>query len=234
MIGKLILVVDDDPGIRESLSKELRAAGYDTRTAGDGQEGLASSKATMPDLVLTDLAMPGSDGYELISALRATSRVPIIVLSVRGGDPDKIRALDLGADDYVTKPFSVGELLARVRAQLRRTARSDSAVLAFDDLTVNLERRRVIQGGREVKLTPTEFSLLELLATNAGTPVLLDQIIARVWHGAPATTGDTVRVHMSALRRKLEPDPANPKYVVNEPWVGYRFIAEPRDETTNS
>jgi len=231
MIGKLVLVVDDDPGIRESLSKELRTAGYDTITAADGREGFASAKARSPDLVLTDLAMPVSDGYELISAIRASLSTPIIVLSVRGGDPDKVRALDLGADDYVTKPFSVAELLARVRSQLRRTGREASPVLAFDDLTVDLERRQVVQGGREVKLTPTEFALLELLATNAGRPVLLDQIIARVWHGAPATTGDTVRVHMSALRRKLEPDSANPRYIVNEPWVGYRFIAEPLDNS---
>ena len=171
--------------------------------------------------------MPVSDGYELISAIRASLATPIIVLSVRSGDPDIVRALDLGADDYVTKPFSVAELLARVRAQLRRTALPHSPVLRFEDLTIDLERRRVVQGSREVKLTPTEFTLLELLAANAGRPVLLDQIIARVWHGAPATTSDTVRVHMSALRRKLEPDAANPRYIVNEPWVGYRFIAEP-------
>jgi two-component system KDP operon response regulator KdpE len=220
-------VVDDDAGIRESLSKELRSAGYETITAAEGREGFASTKARSPDLVLTDLAMPVSDGYELISAIRASRATPIIVLSVRSGDPDIVRALDLGADDYVTKPFSVAELLARVRAQLRRTGKSTSSSLEFEDLTIDLERRRVVQGGREVKLTPTEFTLLELLATNAGRPVLLDQIIARVWHGAPATTGDTVRVHMSALRRKIEPDSANPRYIVNEPWVGYRFIAEP-------
>jgi len=227
LIGKLILVVDDDPGIRESLSKELRSAGYETVTASDGREGLASSKARAPDLILTDIAMPLSDGYELISAIRGFSRTPIIVLSVRAGDPDIVRALDLGADDYVTKPFSMTEVLARVRSQLRRSAKTLSLVLGFEDLTIDLQKRRVVQGGRELKLTPTEFSLLELLAGNAGTPVLLDQIIARVWHGAPATTGDTVRVHMSALRRKIEPDPANPRYIVNEPWVGYRFIAEP-------
>ena len=227
MIGKLILVVDDDLGIRESLSKELRSAGYETMTASDGREGVASCRSRVPDLILTDLAMPVSDGYELISAVRAFSRVPIIVLSVRGGDPDKVRALDLGADDYVTKPFSVTELFARIRAQLRRSGKAPSRLLEFDDLTIDLERRRVVQGGREVKLTPTEFSLLELLAENAGIPILFNQIIARVWHGAPATTGDTVRVHMSALRRKIEPDSANPRYIVNEPWVGYRFVAEP-------
>jgi two-component system, OmpR family, KDP operon response regulator KdpE len=227
LIGKLILVVDDDPGIRESLSKELRAAGYTTAVASDGREGLDVARSRAPDLILTDLAMPLSDGFELISAVRASSKTPIIVLSVRGGDPDKVRALDLGADDHVTKPFSVPELLARVRAQLRRGATPATKVLSFEDLTVDLERRRVVQSGRDIKLTPTEFALLELLATNAGKPMLLDQIIARVWKGAPATTADTVRVHMSALRRKIEPDPANPRYVVNEPWVGYRFIAEP-------
>jgi two-component system, OmpR family, KDP operon response regulator KdpE len=227
LIGKLILVVDDDPGIRESLSKELRAAGYTTAVASDGREGLDVARSRAPDLILTDLAMPLSDGFELISAVRASSKTPIIVLSVRGGDPDKVRALDLGADDHVTKPFSVPELLARVRAQLRRSATPATKVLSFEDLTVDLERRRVAQGGSDIRLTPTEFALLELLATNAGKPMLLDQIIARVWRGAPATTADTVRVHMSALRRKIEPDSANPRYIVNEPWVGYRFIAEP-------
>jgi two-component system KDP operon response regulator KdpE len=180
-----------------------------------------------PDLVLSDLAMPRSDGFELIAAIRASSRVPIIVLSVRGADPDKVRALDLGADDFVTKPFSVAELMARVRAQLRRTVAPAAAVMNFDGLTIDLERRRVVQGGREVRLTPTEFSLLELLASNAGKPLFIDQIIARVWRSAPGTMPDTVRVHMSSLRKKIEPDPSDPRYIVTEPWVGYRFIAEP-------
>ena len=223
----LILVVDDDAAIRDSLSKELRAAGYATATANDGREGVAAFGAGVPDLVLTDLAMPRSDGFELIAAIRATSRTPIIVLSVRGADADKVRALDLGADDFVTKPFSVAELLARVRAQLRRTGATSPASLSFDELLIDIERRRVVQGGREVRLTPTEFALLELLATNAGKPIFIDQIIARIWRDTPSTTADTVRVHMSSLRKKIEPDPSDPRYIITEPWVGYRFIAEP-------
>jgi len=225
-ISNVILIVDDDPAIRDSLSKELRAAGYGTTTAADGSEGMAAFQSQVPDLVLTDLAMPRSDGFELIAAIRASSRVPIVVLSVRGADPDKVRALDLGADDFVTKPFSMTELLARVRAQLRRTAPASTA-LAFDNLTIELDRRRVIQGGREIRLTPTEFSLLEVLATNAGKPMFIEQIIARVWRSAPSTSADTVRVHMSSLRKKIEPNPSEPQYIVTEPWVGYRFIAEP-------
>lgn len=226
-LSSVILVVDDDPAIRDSLSKELRASGYAVITAGDGREGLASFQSRAPDVVLTDLAMPRSDGFELISAIRASSRVPLIVLSVRGADPDKIRALDLGADDFVTKPFSVPELLARIRAQMRRTASPPSTTLSFPDLTIDLERRRVVQGGKEVRLTPTEFALLELLASNSGKPMFIDHIIARVWRSVPSTTADTVRVHMSSLRRKIEPDPSDPRYIVTEPWVGYRFIAEP-------
>lgn len=227
MIASVILLVDDDPAIRESLSKELRAAGYSTNAASDGMDGLAAFRSHAPDLVLSDLAMPRSDGFELIAAIRATSAVPVIVLSVRGADADKVRALDLGADDFVTKPFSVPELLARVRAQLRRTSAPPSKTLSFAELTIDLERRHVVQGSREIRLTPTEFSLLELLATNAGKPMFIEQIIARVWRDAPATTADTVRVHMSSLRKKLEPNPADPRYIVTEPWVGYRFIAEP-------
>jgi two-component system, OmpR family, KDP operon response regulator KdpE len=226
-MSSVILVVDDDPAIRESLSNELRAAGYTILTASNGTDGVNVFQSNAPDLVLTDLAMPRSDGFELIAAIRASSRVPLIVLSVRGADPDKVRALDLGADDFVTKPFSVTELLARIRAQLRRTSTSLSTLLTFADLTVDLERRRVVQGGREVRLTPTEFSLLELLATNAGKPMFIDHIIARVWRSAPSTTADTVRVHMSSLRKKIEPNPSDPRYIITEPWVGYRFIAEP-------
>ena len=222
----VVLIVDDDPGIRDSLCGELRAAGYDAITAADGRSGLAAFRVNLPDLMITDLAMPGADGFTLISAIRAFSQTPIVVISVRGADADKIRALDLGADDFVTKPFSIPELLARIRAQLRRGSAAASPVLSFDGLTVDAERRRVTQAGREIKLTRTEFALLELLTARAGKPVLIEQIIARVWGSAPGTTHDTVRVHMSALRRKIEPDPARPRYIVTEPWIGYRFIAE--------
>lgn len=226
-IASVILVVDDDPAIRESLERELRERGYATVSASEGHDGLRVYETHNPDLVLTDLSMPRSDGFELISSIRAKSRTPIIVLSVRGDDADKIRALDLGADDFVTKPFSVAELLARVRAQLRRNGGSAAALLSFEDLSIDIERRRVVQGGRPIHLTPTEYSLLELLASNAGKPMFTDMIIARVWRDAPGTTPDTVRVHMSALRKKIEPDPSSPRYIVTEPWVGYRFVAEP-------
>ncbi|HET8773604.1 MAG TPA: response regulator transcription factor [Thermoanaerobaculia bacterium] len=223
----VVLIVDDDAGIRESLCSELRADGYDAITAPDGRAALAAFRVHLPDLMITDLAMPGADGFALISQIRAFSRTPILVISVRGSDADKIRALDLGADDFVTKPFSIPELLARIRAQLRRGSASASSVLTFDELTLDLERRRVAQAGREIKLTRTELALLELLVTHAGKPVFIEQIIARVWSSAPGTTHDTVRVHMSALRRKIEPDPSRPRYIVTEPWIGYRFIAEP-------
>ena len=223
-----ILVVDDDPAIRRTLAAELKAEGYAVSEAADGREALASFAREEPDLVLTDLAMPVSDGFDVVSGVRKAGPTPVLVLSVRGADGDKIRALDLGADDYVTKPFSLPELLARVRAHLRRSgAGAGPRVLRFECLVIDLERRRVQQGEREVKLTPTELAILELLATNAGKPVTTARIIARVWKGAPGTTVDVVRVHVGTMRRKLEPDPSSPRYVVTEPWVGYRFVAEP-------
>lgn len=223
----LILVVDDDPAIRESLIRELALSGYDTVSAVDGKEGLEVFEQHHPDIVVTDLAMPRVDGFSLVSAIRQIDRTPILVLSVREGESDKVRALDLGADDYVTKPFSIQELLARVRAQLRRGERTASEILRFPDLTIDRGRRTVVQGEREVRLTPTELAILELLASRAGKPVTPRQIIAIVWKGAPATTVDAVRVHVGSMRRKLEPDPANPRYIGTEPWVGYRFLAEP-------
>ena len=188
---------------------------------------MARFEERRPDLVITDLAMPRLDGLGLLAAIRRIDATPVLVLSVRGEEEDKVRALDLGADDYVTKPFSLRELLARVRTQLRRHGGGGAQdVLRFPGLEIDLARRAVAQEGREVRLTPTELAILELLATRAGRPVTLRQIIATVWKGAPATTQDTVRVHVGSLRRKLEPDPANPRYIGTEPWVGYRFLAE--------
>ncbi|MBW3672282.1 MAG: response regulator transcription factor [Acidobacteria bacterium] len=225
----VILVADDDRRFRSVLAAELEAAGYRTLTAEDGSEAFDLFETGKPDLVISDLAMPVVDGFDLIERVRRSSAVPILVLSVRGADADKIRALDLGADDFVTKPFSLPELFARIRAQLRRAPERASKLLKFQDLAVDLESRQVVQGERLVRLTPTEFDLLAMLAGRAGKPVTLDQIVSKVWKSAPGTTFDTVRVHIRSLRKKLEPDPNEPRYIVTEPWVGYRFIAEPLD-----
>jgi two-component system KDP operon response regulator KdpE len=227
----LILVIDDDPSIRQTLTREMALAGYDAISAADGLEGKAVFEERRPDLVITDLAMPRLDGLGLLAAVRRMDATPVLVLSVRGEEEDKVRALDLGADDYVTKPFSLRELLARVRTQLRRTSAAPE-VLRFPGLEIDRARRTVMREGREVRLTPTELAILELLASHAGRPVTLRQIIATVWKGAPATTADTVRVHVGSLRRKIEPDPASPRYIGTEPWVGYRFLAAEEEEGT--
>ena len=225
MPGSLILIAEDHAAIRETLCDELAAAGYRTVEASDGREALERFEASTPDLVVTDIAMPDRDGFRVIAGIRKLGATPIIVLSVLGGESDKVRALDLGADDYVTKPFSVPELLARIRTQLRR-ATPQLTLLVFDDLSIDVARREVRQGGRDVHLTPTEFAILEILARNAGKPVSSREIARRAWASGEATP-DTVRVHVGSLRRKLEPDPSVPKYIVTEPWVGYRFIGEP-------
>ncbi len=222
-----ILVVDDDDSIRGTLEQNLSVSGFDVTAARDGIEGFDRFTSSRPDLVISDLAMPRADGFALIQRIRATGDTPILVLSVRGGEADKVRALDLGADDYVVKPFSTPELLARVRAQLRRSGSAQRMQLEFEDLEIDVEKRKVTQGSRDIHLTPTEFAILELLARNAGRPVSFDEIVDAVWKGAPATSNDAVRVHVGALRRKLEPDPSAPQYIVTEPWIGYRFIAEP-------
>ena len=222
-----ILVVDDDDAIRCTLEQNLAQHGFEVTAARDGIDGFDRFSGTHPDLVISDLAMPRADGFSLIQQIRATGDTPILVLSVRGGDTDKVRALDLGADDYVTKPFSTPELLARVRAQLRRSGSPQKMQLDFPELQIDIEKRKVTQGTRDVHLTPTEFGILEVLARRAGRPVSFDEIIDAVWKGAPGTSNDAVRVHVGALRRKIEPDPSEPRYIVTEPWVGYRFIAEP-------
>jgi two-component system KDP operon response regulator KdpE len=225
-----ILVAEDDPAIRRAIAVQLRAEGYEVVEAEDGKEALAQTRRERPDLILTDLAMPVMDGFGLISALRKSVTTPIIVLSVRGGESDRVRALDLGADDFVAKPFSVAELLARIRAQLRRSGLAGRSKIRFAALTVDFDRRRVLRGEEEIRLTPTEFALLALLTSHAGKVLTTDQIIARVWKASPATTADTVRVHVASLRKKIEPDPSSPQLIITEPWIGYRFIAEPLDE----
>ncbi len=223
-----ILIVDDDAAIRATLAQQLASRDYEITSAADGEEGFDRFRLDPPDLVLTDLAMPGVDGFELIRRIRSVSAVPVLVLSVRGADAEKVRALDLGADDYVVKPFSMVELLARVRAQLRRPqAAQPRPLLEFPDLVIDTDRRIVTQGGREIHLTPTELAILELLARNAGRPVMFEDLVKNVWKGAPGTTNDAVRFHVGSLRRKIEPRPATPRYILTEPWVGYRFIAEP-------
>lgn len=230
MVGAArILVVEDDAAIRRSIVAQLRSEGYEVTEAGDGKEGLLHVTRDRPDVILTDLAMPTMDGFAFITTVRKTSATPIIVLSVRGGEADRVRALDLGADDFVAKPFSVAELLARVRAQLRRSGLASQSQLRFVGLTIDFDRRRVLRESDEIRLTPIEFALLALLASNAGKVVTSDQIIGRVWPHAPSTTADTVRVHVSSLRKRIEPDPSSPQFIITEPWIGYRFIAEPID-----
>jgi two-component system KDP operon response regulator KdpE len=231
MVGTArILVVEDDTAIRRAIAVQLRAEGYDVLEAEDGRDAAELVRRDRPDLILTDLAMPVMDGFALISAIRKSLTIPIIVLSVRGGEADRVRALDLGADDFVAKPFSVAELLARIRAQLRRSGLASRSRIRFAALTIDFDKRRVLRGDEEIRLTPIEFALLALLTSNAGKVLTTDQIIARVWRDSPATTADTVRVHVASLRKKIEPDPSSPQLIITEPWIGYRFIAEPLDE----
>jgi two-component system KDP operon response regulator KdpE len=227
----LLLVVDDDDAAGGALSSELTEAGYEVVRASDGLKGLASFQHWRPDLVLTDDVMPHLDGFLLIEAVRRSSQTPIIMISERGSDPDRVRALGVGANDTLAKPFSFNELLARVRAQLRSLGTEGPAILLFDGLKIDRERRRVLQGEgleREVRLTPTEFAVLEMLALSAGRAVPNAHIAVHVWKGVSPPTPDTVRVQVGALRRKLEPDSSRPRYIITEPWIGYRFAAEPR------
>ena len=225
-----VLIADDHDVVRRGLKQLVGDELGEVKVgeAGTSQEAIGLLMKQSWDVVLLDINMPGRSGLDVLEeAKRLRPGTPVLVLSVRGEEEDKVRALDLGADDYVTKPFSLRELLARVRNQLRRTLAAAPEVLRFPDLVIDRGRRTVVQGEREVRLTPTELAILELLASRPGRPVTLRQIIAAVWTGAPATTSDTVRVHVGSLRRKLEPDPASPRYIGTEPWVGYRFLADP-------
>lgn len=219
-----VLVVDDEPQITRVLRTVLSSQGYQVRTAGEGEAALSSFNEWRPELVITDLFMPHMDGLELCRRIRSMSNVPIIVLSVKGEERSKVEALDSGADDYVTKPFGIDELLARVRAALRRGG-SDAEVASFDvgDFRVDLEGRRVHAHGNEVRLTPKEFDLFVYMARHPSRVLTHRTLLEAVWGEASQEQPEYLRVFMGQLRKKLEPDPSNPKYLVTEPWVGYRF-----------
>jgi two-component system, OmpR family, KDP operon response regulator KdpE len=219
-----VLVVDDEPQITRVLRTVLSSQGYQVRTAGEGEAALSSFNEFRPELVITDLFMPHMDGLELCRRIRSMSNVPIIVLSVKGEERSKVEALDSGADDYVTKPFGIDELLARVRAALRRGG-SDAEVASFDvgDFRVDLEGRRVHAHGNEVRLTPKEFDLFVYMARHPSRVLTHRTLLEAVWGEASQEQPEYLRVFMGQLRKKLEPDPSNPKYLVTEPWVGYRF-----------
>lgn len=220
-----VLVVDDEPQIIRVLRTVLSSQGYQVRTASDGEAAIAQFTEWHPELLITDLAMPRMDGTELCRRIRAISAIPILVLSVRGEERSKVEALDAGADDYVTKPFGTDELLARVRAALRRSAGTVSDVPAFDvgDFRVDLEGRRVHIRGNEVRLTPKEFDLFVYMARHPNRVITHRTLLEAVWGEASQEQPEYLRVFMGQLRKKLEPDPSNPRYLVTEPWVGYRF-----------
>ena len=225
--GALLLVVDDDAPVRRFLRAGLTSEGYHLVEAANGTEALAQAATRAPDLVLLDIGLPDLDGFEVVRRLREWTQVPIVVLTARGQEEDKIRALDAGADDYVTKPFSMGELLARVRVALRhgtrRDAGDDAGPVRVGELAVDLARRVVTVAGTEVRLTPIEYRLLAMLAKHAGRVLTHEQILREVWGPGYATQHHYVRVYMAQLRAKLEPDPSRPRWLVTEPGVGYRL-----------
>lgn len=222
-----ILVVDDESQIARVLRTGLKTHGYDVRVASDGVSALETFNDWRPDLVVTDLAMPNLDGLELCRRLRAISQLPIIVLSVRGEEKTKVEALDAGADDYVTKPFGMDELLARVRAQLRRAtmppAEVSSTVLEVGDFRIDLESRSVFVRGAEVHLTPKEYDLLVHFLRHAGKVLTHHTLLGAVWGGNYTEQGEYLRVFVGQLRKKIEENPSSPRYILTEPWVGYRF-----------
>ncbi len=223
-IGLRVLVVDDEKAIRRYLHAALNAQGYTVYEAKSGSETLSMAAANRPDLIILDLGLPDMDGVEVTRQLREWTNTPIIILSVREQESDKIEALDAGADDYLTKPFSSGELLARMRAALRHSTQSGlESVFESDNLKVDLSRRQVKVDNSEISLTPTEYDLLRLLVQNAGRVLTHRQMLRQVWGNAYETESHLLRVNMSNLRRKIEPDPSRPRYIITEPGVGYRL-----------
>ena len=219
-----VLVVEDDAGLRQALGINLRARGYDVSLAETGAGALAAAAAQLPDAVVLDLGLPDMDGNEIITGLRGWTRAPIIVLSARSGQGDKVVALDLGADDYVTKPFGMDELLARLRAALRRAAPADDApVVTTPGFTVDLAAKQVRTADGTVRLTPTEWHILEVLVRHREKLVPHRQLLKEVWGPQYETETNYLRVYLAQLRRKLEPDPSHPRYLLTEPGLGYRF-----------
>jgi len=223
--GPRVLVADDEPAIRRFLRVSLSGHGYSVFEADSGQAALSSAVSDRPDLVILDLGLPDLDGIEVTRLLRGWTHIPIIILSVRGQESEKVAALDAGADDYVTKPFGVGELLARMRVALRRAGQTSvGPVFSSADLAVDLARRVVTMAGHEVQLTPTEYDLLRVLVMNADRVLTHRQLLREVWGGVGYEQEvHMLRVNISNLRRKIEPDPSRPHYILTEPGVGYRL-----------
>jgi two-component system, OmpR family, KDP operon response regulator KdpE len=221
-----VLVIDDEPQLRRALQSVFSQRGYGIMLAASGEEGLAAVATRAPDVIVLDLMLPGISGIETARAIRRMTSTPILVLSVKGGDEDKIRALDEGADDYLTKPFSTGELLARIRALLRRGAATLGPVRS-GSLVVDLAKRRVTSNDKPVRLTRTEFEILATLVENADRVVTSHQLLETVWGPGQVQDTQALRVHLSHLRRKIEEHPSTPRFVVTEPGVGYRFVTRP-------
>ena len=223
--GAHILVVDDEPQITRVLRTALVAQGYEIRVANDGEMALEIMKDWSPHLIITDLSMPGMNGVELCRRVRAVSQLPILVLSVRDQERQKIEALDAGADDYITKPFSMNELLARVRANLRRAPKSEEVaeLVEIGDFRIDLATRAVAVAGRELKLTPKEFDLLLYLSQHSHRVVPHRTLLAAIWGANSTEQPEYLRGFIGQLRKKVEPDPAEPRYLLTERWVGYRF-----------
>lgn len=227
-----ILVVDDEPQIGRVLRTGLKTHGYEVRVAADGVSALETFGDWPPDLVVTDLSMPNTDGLQLCRNLRAISQLPIIVLSVRGEEGTKVEALDAGADDYVTKPFGMDELLARIRAALRReqAVKADDAVspvLEVGDFRLDLENRNVAVKGTKVHLTPKEYDLMVYLISHPGKVLTHRTLLTAIWGGQSVEQTEYLRVFVGQLRKKIEPQPATPRYILTEPWIGYRFDPGP-------
>ena len=225
MSGARVLVVDDEPQILRALQLKLRTAGYAVETAATAEEALMKAAMRPPEAIILDLLLPDGSGTDVCRELRTWSKVPIVVLSAVGEENEKIAALDAGADDYVTKPFSGDELLARVRAQLRRSAPASRPVLEIGELRIDLEKRLVTMGGESVSLTPIEYDLLRRFAANAGKLLTHPTILREIWGPAYGEESNYLHVYASHLRRKIEPDPARPSYLLTQPGVGYRLVA---------